>query len=171
MCQASFRLLQKFANPKITKNRQFSEFFTQQLVPDLLDSHLLLISQARDNFVSKKALFFSINFVNNVLKNPFTTSIIIQNIETLLYDFMLPLFMMDVVEFSNYESEHQEYLTEALEMEMAGSKNIKMAAANLLTNILQFKSRPDSRDPPDYLEKFLGFLNDELQKSKNNDDW
>ena len=35
---------------------------------------------------------------------------------------MIPLFMMNVCEFENYEKDHPEYLTEALKLQSAQSK-------------------------------------------------
>jgi hypothetical protein len=76
VCQSSHRLLKKFGNPKLAldnkDHRVFAVRFCETMASDLLDSHLYLISQAKDSFVGQKALIHSLKFVNGTLLNSLT---------------------------------------------------------------------------------------------------
>ena len=123
--QASFRLLQKFGDPKITKNLQFSEFFCSDIVPGLIDSHLGIIHGVQSGFVGRKCLFYSVQFVNSVVKNPYTVAHIKDNLQPLLFQCTLPLFVMGIDEFEAFSSDHAEYLDMALDLSSSHSKSVK----------------------------------------------
>jgi len=84
-----------------------------------------------------------------------------QHINTLLYDYMLPLFSCTSIEYDNFESNPNEYLL--TEIERKQTFDYKRTAADLLIRILLIKN---DHDESIYLKDFVNNLLEQFKNDK-----
>lgn len=158
----------KFGNINYTSNKDYTKKFIQDCSQTLLESHLLIISKHKSHFMSNKTLFYSIKYINSILLNEYARVFIEPHVKTLLFDYMLPLFQLHPKEFQEFETDSHEYLQK--ELEKTQSVVFKRAAADLLIDLLKYRKDNDKTKDGDFIQEFLGMLNDCLDSIKNSTD-
>jgi hypothetical protein len=115
-------------------------------------------------------LFYSIRYVNAALLNKATAHLLAPHIETLLFEYMTPLFTLSPKEFHEFENDYNEYLQK--EIETSQNLTYKNAASDLLIDLLKFR-KSERNAQGDYIVNFLSLLHEELdneKKSRKNPD-
>lgn len=102
--------------------------------------------------------------MNAILLNKGTMHLLSPHIETLLFEYMTPLFSLSPWEFGEFENDPHEYLQK--EIETSQRISFKQAAGDLLIDLLKFKKNQRSHSEGDYIVDFLTLLLEELSKDK-----
>jgi len=87
-----------------------------------------------------------------------------EHIQTLLDDYIMPLFSFTALEYDNFESNPTEYLQPAIDNKQ--QYGYKKVAADLLTLILVIN---DQNGEPVYLTSFLGEIVSQMEKDNGSD--
>lgn len=170
VCQASYRLLQKFGNRKAYRKKpEFAQYYVQNLAQASMEAHLYIISK-KDKFVGRKALYFSLRFIELFIQNRDTCSLMEPHMKTLLHEYLVPLLSMNVQDAIEFQHNPGESIRKELSEDPSHSDNCpKIAAKALLRELCSYK--PDSSyKTPALLEDFLHLLVEHLNECKSTPD-
>jgi hypothetical protein len=166
VCQASYRLLQKFGNKKTYRKKpEFAQYYVENMAQPAMEAHLYIISK-KDKFVGRKALYFSLRFIELFVLNRDTCKLIEEHMKTLLHDYLVPLLSMNVQDVIEFHNNAGESIRKELSDDPSQSDNCpKIAAKGVLYELCNYK--PDnSFKMPVLLEDFLHLCVEHLNEFK-----
>jgi len=166
VCQASYRLLQKFGNRKTYRKKpEFAQYYVENLAIPAMEAHLYIISK-KEKFVGRKALYFSLRYIELFVQNKDTCKLIEEHMKTLLHDYLIPLMSMNVQDAIEFQNNAGESIRKELTDDPSHSDNCpKVAAKGLLVELCSYK--PDSSfKMPVLLEDFLHLCVEHLNECK-----
>lgn len=168
VCQASYRLLQKFGNKKVYwRKPDFAMYYVEKLAQPAMEAHLYLISK-KDKFVGRKPLYFSLRFIELFIQNKDTCKLMEPHMETLLTEYMIPLLSINVQDAVEFQENTSESIRKELSDDPLQSDNCpKIAARGLLVELCKYKS-DSSQQKPELLNKFLHLQVDHLNEYMKN---
>lgn len=170
VCQASYRLLQKFGNKRIYRKKpEFADYYTKELAEPCMMAHLNIISK-KDKFVGRKARYFSLRFVELSIQNKGVNSLIEPHMEQLLKEYIMPLVGMSVHDAIEFRDNPGESIRKELSSDPAQSDNCpKVAAKGLLVELVKYIPNKTYTSPP-LLETCLEIIMDHLNEYKKDPD-
>jgi hypothetical protein len=130
-----------------------------------METHLYIVSK-KDKFVGRKALYFSLRFIELFVLNRDTCKLIEEHMKTLLHDYLVPLLSMNVQDVIEFHNNAGESIRKELSDDPSQSDNCpKIAAKGVLYELCNYK--PDnSFKMPVLLEDFLHLCVEHLNEFK-----
>ena len=167
-CQASYRLLQKFGNKKVySKRPEFAQYYVKDLAKSSMEAHLYIISK-KDKFVGRKALYFSLRFIELFIQNKDVCQMMECHMESLLYEYIIPLLSINVQDAVEFKNNAPESIRKELSEDPSHSDNCpKVAARGLLRELWSYIPDKSYKEPA-LLGKFLHLCVDHLNEFKSN---
>jgi len=114
VCQASYRLFQKFGNKKMYNKKQgFVDYYLEKLAQPCMEAHLYIISK-KDKFVGRKALYFSLRYIELFVLNKDTAKFIEPHMKKLLDEYLIPLVSINISDAVEYDQNRPESIRKEL---------------------------------------------------------
>ena len=165
--QTSYRLFQKFGNPKIYYGRSntFADYYIQNFAQSWMEAHLFIISK-KDKFVGRKAMYFSLRFIELFAYNKSTSPLLEPHMKKLLEEYLLPQLSINIKDAIEYDDNPQESIRKELCRDPQHSDNWpKIAAKGLLFALCSYKV--DEKQEPVLLNDFLHLCIENLNNAKS----
>jgi len=164
-----YRLFTRYASHSLSKKftyNQFSDFFNDNFVPQLLNLYLSQIDQwcNKKLWLSDESLYYLINFLENAVTQKRTWPFIKPHFELLISHFVFPLLCPSDDTLDTFENDPQEYIHSNLDI-YDESTSPDLAAIGLLIT-LTTKKKKTTLEP---IMQFAYSLLTELKTVANTD--
>ena len=169
VCQASYRIFQKFGNRKVfKKDPSFPIYYCENLAQQCMEAHLYIISK-KDKFVGRKALYFSLRYIEFFVNNNDTSPMLHDHMQKLLHEYLVPLVSISISDGIEFDQNPHESMRKELSSDPQSSDNCpKIAAKSLIEALCKYKV--NKSEQPVLLNDFLHFCIGNLNESKSNPD-
>ena len=162
--QTSYRLLQRFCNKKmINTNSEIVEYYSENLAKPLMEAHLYIISK-KDKFIGRKALYFSLRFIELLIQNRNVWTLVEPHMKILLSEYLIPLLSINIQDAYEFEHNKSESIRKELADDPSHTDNWpKIAAKGLLKELWGYIPDPTYKEPAllnDFLHMWVSHLNE-----------
>lgn len=125
------------SNPQQIQLRAFSEYFEQNHVAPVLQSHLAIILAKRTNFVGTKTLCGALKTVQIGLKFRPTRQLIQDHINAIMYEISLPLMLITQADVDLWQENPIEYVR--TQVDQSNPFNVRSIVKLLVQQVCMIK--------------------------------
>jgi hypothetical protein len=180
-CPKRFRDDYQFLNARRYQDKKYNEIKDKRVVDSFIREfqdnymhrlnqvHLKILMSRQHQFVGTRTLALSIKFLALSMKFKHTRELIKPEIENILFNISLPLFLTSEKDLSTFHNDPVEYVR--LQVDHQNDFNVKRQLSLLVEKMcaLRYGKRKD-KSPPIFLKNYLETIASNLEQMRGADD-